>query len=94
MEDAGAGVWEMVFEMAPYESHAEQGFDIVGALSELYTRMFYSGTTSLEDETTKLSIDVEPGTLPRLVPTDLKSDRLPLWHIRISPSPPSDVKEE
>jgi len=51
--------------------------------------MFYSGTTSLDDETTKLSIDVEPGTLPRLVPTDLKSDRLPLWHLHINPSAPA-----
>ena len=94
MEDAGDGVWEMVFTMAPDESHAEQGFDIIGALSELYTRMFYSGTTSLEDETTKLSIDVEPGTLPRLVPTDLKSDRLPLWHLHINPSAPAAVEDE
>lgn len=72
MEDAGDGVWEMVFTMAPDETHAEQGFEIIGALSELYTRMFYSGTTSLEDETTKLRIDVDPGTLPQLVPTDLE----------------------
>ncbi len=46
MEDSGDGVWEMVFTMAPDESHAEQGFDIIGGLSEMYTRMFYSGTTS------------------------------------------------
>ena len=94
VEDAGDGVWEMVFTMAPDESNAEQGFDIIGALSELYTRMFYSRTTSLEAETTNLSIDVEPGTLPRLVPTDLKSDRLPLWHLRINPSPPVAVEGE
>lgn len=92
IEDSGDGVWEMVFTMAPNESHAEQGFDIIGGLSELYTRMFYSGTTSLEDETTKLSIDVEPGTLPRLVPTDLKSDRLPLWHLHTNPSAPAAVE--
>lgn len=92
MEDAGDGVWEMVFTMEPDESHAEQGFDIIGGLSELYTRMFYSGTTSLEEETTKLSIDVEPGTLPRLVPTDLKSDRLPLWHLHINPSAPAALE--
>lgn len=92
MEDSGDGVWEMVFTMAPEESHAEQGFDIIGGLSELYTLMFYSGTTSLENETTRLSIDVEPGTLPRLVPTDLKSDRLPLWHLHINPSAPLTVE--
>jgi hypothetical protein len=94
MEDAGDGVWEMVFTMAPDQSHAGQGFDIIGALSELYTRMFFSSTTSLQDETTKLSIDVEPGTLPRLVPTDLKSDRLPLWHFHIDPSAPTAVEDE
>lgn len=94
MEDSGDGVWEMVFTMAPDESHAEQGFDIIGGLSELYTRMFYSGTTSLEDETTKLRVDIEPGTLPRLVPTDLKSDRLPLWHLHINPSAPTAVEAE
>jgi len=94
VEDAGDGVWEMVFTMAPDESHADQGFDIIGALSELYTRMFYSGTTSLEDETTKLSIDVEPGTLPRLVPTDLMSDRLPLWHFHMNPSAPAAVEDD
>lgn len=89
MEDSGNGIWEMVFTMAPDESYAEQGFDVIGSLSELYTRMFYSSTTSLRDETTKLRIDVEPGTLPRLVPTDLKSDRLPLWHLHINPSAPN-----
>lgn len=94
VKDTGNGVWEIVFTMAPEESHPEQGFDVIGALSELYTRMFHSGTTSLEDETTKLSIDVSPGTLPRLVPTDLKSDRLPLWHLRINPSPPAAVEDE
>lgn len=91
MEEAGDGVWEMVFTMAPDESHAEQGFDIIGALSELYTRMFFSSTTSLEYETTALRIDVDPGTLPRLVPTDFKSDRLPLWHFHINPSSTADV---
>jgi hypothetical protein len=93
MEEVGEGVWELLFTMAPEESYAEQGFDFVGALSELYTRMFYAGTTSLGDETTKLSIDVEPGTLPRLVPTDLKSDRLPLWHIHLTPSTPAAVED-
>ena len=28
MEDAGDGVWEMAFTMAPDDSHAEQGFEI------------------------------------------------------------------
>ena len=31
--------------MAPEEKHEEQGFAIVGRLSELYARMFYAGTS-------------------------------------------------
>jgi len=80
MREVGDGLWEMVFTMAPEEVPEGQGFALVGRLSELYTRMFYSGT-SIEEGTTQLSIDVEPGTLPRLVPTDLHSERLPLWHL-------------
>jgi hypothetical protein len=86
LREAGDGTWEMVFTMAPDEVFKEQGFSIIGWLSELYTRMFYSGTTSLEAGTTRLSIDLEPGTLPQLVPTDFESERLPLWHLHINPS--------
>lgn len=88
IEEAGDGVYEMVFAMAPEEVHEDQGFAIIGRLSELYTRMFYAGT-SIEEGTTQLTIDIEPGTLPRLVPTDLKSDRLPLWHLRLRPGYPA-----
>lgn len=88
LSDAGDGTWEMVFAMAPEEEHQEQGFSLIGRLSELYTRMFYSGT-SIEEGTTQLSIDVEPGTLPRMVPTDLMSERLPLWHLHLRPSDPA-----
>ena len=41
----------------------------------------------------QLSIDVEPGTLPRLLPPDLQSDRLPLWHLHINPSTPAAVED-
>lgn len=91
IEELGNGEWEMAFEMAPEEPSVGQGFDIIGSLSELYTRLFYSSTTSLTDETTRLSVEIEPGTLPRLVPTDLKSDRFPLWHFLIDPSPLSAI---
>lgn len=87
INQVGDEVWEMAFTMEPEEQEAtpEQGFSLIGRLSELYTRMFYSSTTSLEEGTTQLSIDVEPGTLPRLVPTDLHSERLPLWHMHLDP---------
>jgi hypothetical protein len=87
IEQVSEEVWEIVFRMEPgdEEAIADQEFAVIGRLSELYTRMFYSSTTSLEEGTTQLSIDVEPGTLPRLVPADLQSDRLPLWHLHLQP---------
>jgi len=84
LREVGDGIFEMVSTMAPDETPAGQGFAFVGRLSELYTRMFYAGTL-MHEGTKKLTIDVEPGTLPRLVPTDFKSDRLPLWHLHVSP---------
>jgi len=79
------GVFEVVFTMAPETDYSEQGFAMIGRLSELYTRLFYAGT-SLEEGMTNLTIDIEPGTLPRLVPTDLRSERLPLWHFTLHPN--------
>lgn len=77
--------FEVVFTMAPETDYSEQGFAMIGRLSELYTRLFYAGT-SLEEGMTNLTIDIQPGTLPRLVPTDLRSERLPLWHFTLHPN--------
>lgn len=85
VHDVGNGRFDMVFTMAPEKAVEGQGFSIIGRLSELYTRMFYAGT-SMEQGTTKLTIDIDPGTLSQLVPTDMQSERLPLWHIRIQPN--------
>jgi hypothetical protein len=85
LHQIGDQEFEVVFTKAPDEIPAGQRFAFVGRLSELYTRMFYAGT-SMEDGPGKLTVDVDPGTLPRLIPTDLKSDRLPLWHFHVSPA--------
>jgi len=85
LRQIGDGIFEMVVTMAPDQMPAGQGFAFVGRLSELYTRMFFAGT-SMREGTRKLTIDVEPGTLPRLVPTNFKSNRLPLWRFRILPA--------
>lgn len=89
LEQVDHATFDMVFEMAPDEVPHGQGFAIIGRLSELYTRMFYAGT-SMREGTRKLTIDIEPGTLPRLVPTDFKSERLPLWHLLAAPAPEAD----
>lgn len=87
VRELGNGEWEMLITAAPEEPPREQQFAIAGRLSELYTRMFVSLTTPVEGEgTTRLSVDVEPGTLPALVPSDLNSERLPLWDITLHPA--------
>jgi hypothetical protein len=77
---------------APEEPPKEQRFAIAGRLSELYTRLFASNTTSLDDNgTTQLSVDIEPGTLPKLLATELRSERLPLWHFTLMPADRAEV---
>lgn len=85
------GTFELLIVMEPEEDTIidQQNFCIIGQLSELYTRMFYVGTVD-EEGTTQLLLDVEPGTLPGLVPTDLQSDRLRLWHFHLIPNEPDD----
>ena len=53
--------------VAPDESHAEQGFDIIGASERAVYPDVLLAHHLAQEETTKLSIDIEPGTLPRLV---------------------------
>lgn len=73
------------FELQPEEPVPGQGFALVGALSELYSRRYNMLTVSPEG-VTALGIDADPGQLVRLVPTDMQSERLPLWHLLMQPS--------
>lgn len=58
-------------------------------------RLFAGGKEMVDkNETTKLSINVKSCLLPRLVPTDLRSDRLPLWHFILHPPPPTAVEDK
>lgn len=70
----------------PDEDH-QQGFEIVGSLSELFST-FYRFRTQEEGELTRLRLDVTPGFLGQLIPEDHKGHNLPLWRFRLQPSSP------
>jgi hypothetical protein len=77
LHEVGAGIYEMVFEMERRRCRTGRGLRVVGRLSELYARMFHAGA-SIPGGTRQLIVDIEPGTLSCLVPTDFKSGRLRL----------------
>ena len=70
----------------PEEDH-QQGFEIVGSLSDMFST-FYKFATQDEGRVAKLRLDVTPGSLGRLIPEDFNRDSLPLWRLRLQPSQP------
>jgi hypothetical protein len=75
---------ELRYVAEPVEDTA-QGFEIVGALSSMYSRLFESSTTG-PSGMTALDIDVRPGMLVSLVPHDYESTELPLWRLQLQPA--------
>lgn len=55
-----------------------ESFEIVGALSEMYARLFELGTRGPAG-ITALDMEVEPGALVSVIPHDYESADLPLW---------------
>jgi hypothetical protein len=82
--ELGDGEYELAFTMAPEQWDPSQGFALIGRLSQLYSRYFTSATTDDQGIHT-LTINAEPGMMPRLIPTTFQSERLPIWHIRVKP---------
>ncbi|WP_449371778.1 hypothetical protein [Arthrobacter psychrolactophilus] len=60
-----------------------QGFDIVGSLSSMYSKLFESSTSD-HLGVTSLDISVKPGMLVSLVPHDYDSSTLPIWRFKTS----------
>jgi Holliday junction resolvase len=76
----------------PEEDH-NQGFEIVGAMSEMFCT-FYKFATQEERQVGRLRIDVSPGSLGNLIPDDYKGIGLPLWRFRLEPSLSRAVEEK
>lgn len=64
-----------------------QGFEIVGSLGEMFSA-YYKFFTQEEDKVSRLGLDINPGSWGQLIPTDYKSETLPLWRFTLEPSLP------
>jgi len=62
----------------------EQGFEIVGSLSEMFST-FYKFATQDEGRMGKLRLDITPGSWGNLIPEDYQGKMLPLWRFRLQP---------
>lgn len=80
----GGELVELRFTARPPEDTG-QGFEIVGSLSSMYSRMFES-TTSSALGITALDMAIAPGSLVSLIPHDYDVPDVPLWRLQISPS--------
>ena len=67
------------------EQDQQQGFEIVGSLSEMFST-FYRFMTQEDGEVTRLQIEVTPGSLGQLIPENHKGDKLPPWRFRMHPA--------
>jgi len=68
----------------PSEDH-KQGFEMVGNLSSMFSRMFRFAT-SAENQISGLGLDVEGGSWGRIIPADYQSKTLPLWRLLQQPA--------
>jgi hypothetical protein len=73
------------FKRSPPKDHG-QGFEIVGTLSGLFSRMYLSSTSDAAAHVTRLGINVVGGSLGSLIPNDYHSDELPLWLLHQMPN--------
>jgi hypothetical protein len=65
----------------------EQGFEIVGSLSGMYSA-FYHQATAPEGQIGQIRLDAVPGKLAELVPEGYRGQALPIWIFIMSPRHP------
>jgi hypothetical protein len=71
----------------------DQGFEVVGSLSEMFST-FYKVATQDDGQMGKLRLDVAPGSWGSLIPPDYKGKTLPLWRFRQHPPPKAEYGEK
>ena len=76
----------IVYDAFPMEDH-QQGFEIVGSLSEMYSRAFALATVK-DDRIQSLSKELHPGSWGKIIPPDYKGDKLRLWIFKHEPARP------
>lgn len=73
---------------SPNEDH-QQGFEMVGSLSEMFSR-YYRFATQQDGELARLRLDVNPGAWGMLIPERYERHNLPLWRFHLQPADPDN----
>lgn len=81
----------VAFVASPKEPVPGQGFEFVGRLSSMYTRLFLEATQDQGGQVTALDMEPHPGFLPILLPRNFKSPHLPIWRFHLRPNAESPV---
>jgi len=77
------------------EQETDQGFELVGSLSSMFSR-FYRHATSDQDKggVKQIHARTRPGALGQLIPKGFKGDALPLWILHQRPGEPGESIKE
>lgn len=73
------------FKFTPMEP-TNQGFEMIGSLSEMFSRSYLFASTSQEGSVTRTHLRYSPGQTGQLIPDDYSGEALPLWRFKISSS--------
>ena len=73
-----------VHQVSPDEITPNQGFEIIGSLSSLYSQV-YNFLTLEENRVSQLDVK-EPTSIAPVIPRDFKKNQLPLWRFILQPN--------
>ena len=83
LDDEGLPV-AMVHTVLPEDVTPDQGFEMIGSLSSLYSQI-YNSLTLNEGRVSRLNVS-EPMSLAPVIPKDWKKKQLPLWRFILQPN--------
>lgn len=71
------------------DEDSQQGFEMVGSLSDMFSK-YYRFATQDNGELDRLRLDVPPGSLGKLIPEPYQRHNLPLWRFHLHPAEPNE----
>lgn len=83
LDEAGLPI-AMVHTVFPEEETPNQGFEIIGSLSSLYSQA-YNSLTLEKGRVSRLNLK-EPTNLAPVIPRDIQKKQLPLWRFILQPN--------
>lgn len=74
----------VIHQVTPEDPIPDQGFEIIGSLSSLYSQV-YNSLTLEQGRVSRLNVN-DPATLAPIIPRDFQKKQLPLWRFILQPS--------